>query len=98
MKASKELVEFVEELRHETAKVAGTHRPARMMGDYVDREQLTRLVAGCRLLIAKLGLFGKVWDEMLAEPESSSLSDLQKNKRGLGRNFKRAGQRPTRYH
>lgn len=58
----------MEELRQEAAKVAGTRWSAGTMGSYVDRVQFSSLIAGCRLLITKLGPFGKVWDELLAEP------------------------------
>jgi hypothetical protein len=68
MKASAELVDFVTDLQNEAAAICKT----RFQGDYgeryVDAGKLNALVAGCRLLVAKLGSFGHVWDEMLNPP------------------------------
>jgi len=67
MKASQELIDFVEDLRKESAEVAATRQHGQY-ANYVDFGKLNSLAAGCRLLIAKLGPFGKVWDEMLQAP------------------------------
>lgn len=68
MKASKELVEFVEELKEEAVAIRGTVFNDPRGKPFVDAGKLKGLMAGCRLLIAKLGPFGEVWDEMLKPP------------------------------
>jgi hypothetical protein len=67
MKASQELIDFVEDLRKEAANVGAT-RQRGDWGAWVDAAKLNGLAAGCRLLVAKLGPFGHVWDEMLQVP------------------------------
>jgi hypothetical protein len=67
MKASKELIDFVEDLRKEAA-IVGATRQTGDFGGFVDEQKLNGLAAGCRLLVAKLGPFGHVWDEMLQVP------------------------------
>lgn len=78
MKASQELIDFVEDLRKEAIKVTHTTQRAQLVCDWVDTAKLTGLVSGCRLLIAKLGPFGKVWDDLLRPPEDSKRSSLDK--------------------
>lgn len=68
MKASKELIEFVEDLRKEAARVSATKHGSPLV---VNIGALNGLVAGCRLLVTKLGPFSGVWDEMLRPPESN---------------------------
>jgi hypothetical protein len=65
MRASKELIEFVEDLRKEAASVKETAFKDKFGKGRVDPRKLTGLIAGCRLLVARLGSFGKVWDQML---------------------------------
>ncbi len=77
MKASQELIDFVADLQKEVATVGRT--TSRINGyDKVDSGKLAGLVSGCRLLITKLGPFGKVWDEMLQPPEINHKSALDK--------------------
>lgn len=71
MKASKELTDFVEDLRKEAASVAHTRQKGQW-GSWVDASKLNGLAAGCRLLIAKLGPFGRVYDEMLKAPPNGN--------------------------
>ena len=67
MKATQELTDFVEDLRKEAAAVAAT-RQSGDMGGWVDAKKLNEFAAGCRLLVAKLGPFGHVYDELLEFP------------------------------
>ena len=67
MKASKDLIDFVKDLREEAEGVARTNRKVGH-ANFVDYEKLIGLAAGCRLLITKLGPFGEVWDKMLRPP------------------------------
>lgn len=71
MKASKELMEFVEELRQEALAVGNTRQGDGYSG-MGNVGKLNGLVAGCRLLIGKLGPFGKIWDEMLLPPPNGN--------------------------
>ena len=64
MKASHDLIDFVEDLRKEASSVNATKRSSEW-GTWVDVGKMQGLMAGCRLLVAKLGPFGQVWDEML---------------------------------
>ena len=73
MKASQELIDFVEDLRKEAQGVGRSRNPL-----HANSRQLNGLVAGCRLLITKLGPFGKVWDEMLQAPADEGVRDLEK--------------------
>lgn len=77
MKASKDLIDFVEDLRKEAAAVAHTRQQGEL-GGWVDLAKLNGLAAGCRLLIAKLGPFGKVWDEMLQVPPNGNEEHFDK--------------------
>jgi hypothetical protein len=77
MKASQELIDFVEDLRKEAAIVAAT-RQRNDWGGWVDTGKLNGLAAGCRLLVAKLGPFGHVWDEMLQTPPNHSEGHFDK--------------------
>ncbi len=70
MKASHELIDFVEDLQKEASAVRATARTSNYM-EWVDSGKLNGLAAGCRLLIAKLGSFGLVWDEMLKPPQNN---------------------------
>lgn len=76
MKASQDLIDFVEDLRKEAASVSAT-RQRGDWGTWVDAGKMTGLMAGCRLLVAKLGPFGQVWDQML-ETTSSQANDFDK--------------------
>ena len=79
MKATQELIDFVEDLRKEAAGVNATrHRSEYVGGEWVDGRKLNGLMAGCRLLVAKLGPFGQVWDEMLQPPKSESVAGFDK--------------------
>ena len=71
MKATQELIDFVEDLRKEAA-IVGNTRQKGTYGAWVDTGKLNGLAAGCRLLVAKLGPFGYVWDEMLQTPPNCS--------------------------
>jgi hypothetical protein len=71
MKASQELIDFVEDLRKEAASVGATRQKGKW-GAWVDAGKLNGLAAGCRLLVAKLGPFGHVWDEMLRTPPNGN--------------------------
>src|SRR5688572_9392991 len=77
MKASQDLIDFVEELRKEATTVRETTYTSHYM-NYVEGAKLSSLVAGCRLLIAKLGPFGQVWDEMLKPPPNNERHHLDK--------------------
>jgi hypothetical protein len=66
MKAHQELTEYVDELRKECPEIRKTIFFGRGE-DYVEPAAFSKLVAGCRLLVAKLGPHGKVWDAMLAD-------------------------------
>jgi hypothetical protein len=78
VKPSQELLNFVDDLRAEAQAVrATTFRDARNVA-WVDPGKLNGLVAGCRLLIAKLGPFGEVWDEMLMQPDLHHLNSFEK--------------------
>jgi hypothetical protein len=74
MKASQELIDFVEDLREEAEAVKETVFKDYQGVQWVNPGKLNGLVAGCRLLIAKLGPFGSVWDEMLKPPENYRLT------------------------
>ena len=76
MKASKDLIEFVEDLRKEAEGVRQTKQSGDF-ADFVDRGKLTRLVAGCRLLVTKLGPFGQVWDKMLQPPPDNRTNHFE---------------------
>lgn len=67
MRATKELLDFVEELRKQAAAVGATRQKGDW-GGWVDARKLNELGAGCRLLVAKLGPFGRVYDELLQFP------------------------------
>jgi hypothetical protein len=71
MKASKELIEFVEDLRSEAGDVRDTTFQDYRGQKHVDAAKLKRLLASCRLLVAKLGPFGRVWDQMLQPPANN---------------------------
>jgi hypothetical protein len=71
MRASQELIEFVEDLRKEATWVRATRQGSPGDG-WVDAGKLNGLAAGCRLLVAKLGPFGTVWDEMLQPPPNGN--------------------------
>lgn len=77
MKASQDLIDYVEDLRKEAASVRSTRREVSGL-EYVDRGKFNGLMAGCRLLVAKLGPFGKVWDEMLQPPDDNRKSSFDK--------------------
>ncbi|MFZ2641829.1 MAG: hypothetical protein WA117_12590 [Verrucomicrobiia bacterium] len=77
MKASQELIDFVEDLRKEAASVNATRR-SNTGYSWVDGGKLNGLMAGCRLLVAKLGPFGRVWDEMLQPPKNDRADDFDK--------------------
>jgi hypothetical protein len=77
MKASQELIDFVEDLRKEARDVRAT-RQTESYNDWVDAGKLNGLAAGCRLLIAKLGPFGKVWDQMLRPPANYDTHNFEK--------------------
>ena len=76
MKASKDLIEFVDDLRNQAMSVRRTGGYDGQI-KYVDRAQLNGFMAGCRLLIAKLGPFGSVWDEMLQPTTSHTASNFE---------------------
>jgi hypothetical protein len=79
MKASQDLIDFVEDLRKEAAGVnATTQRGDYNGGAWVDAGRLNGLMAGCRLLVAKLGPFGRVWDGMLQPPPSVNKEEFDK--------------------
>ena len=84
MKASKDLIDFVEDLRKEAKSVgAATEPPVWDKEDSayhgrVNVGKLNGLVAGRRLLITKLGPFGKVWDQMLQLPPNNYVEHFQK--------------------
>jgi hypothetical protein len=77
MKATQELIDFVEDLRKEAAGVNATSGRGDW-GAWVDAGKLNGLVAGCRLLVVKLGPFGKVWDEMLQPPPNGNKEHFDK--------------------
>jgi hypothetical protein len=77
MKASKDLIEFVEDIRKQATQVAGSMQHGDS-GGWVDAGKLNGLIASCRLLIAKLGPFGKVWDEMLQIPPNNDDEEFYK--------------------
>jgi hypothetical protein len=72
MKASQELIDFVEDLRQEAASVNATSQRGEWGTAWVDAGKLNGLVAGCRLLVVKLGPFGQVWDQMLQPPPNGN--------------------------
>jgi hypothetical protein len=80
MKASQQLIDFVEDLRGEVKEVRKTaYKENSGRGrEVVSQGALNGLVAGCRLLIVKLGPFGGVWDAMLRVPLSAHISSLEK--------------------
>lgn len=78
MRATKELIDFVDDLRKEAAKLAATTRKNAYGRDAVDDGGLHGLIAGCRLLVAKLGPFGQVWDAMLQPPDDSLRTSFDK--------------------
>ena len=71
MKAKKDLIEFVDDLQKEALLVARTMQHGEM-GAWVDNKKFKELAAGCRLLVAKLGPFGKVYDELLEFPPNGN--------------------------
>lgn len=75
--STQELIEFVEDLRKEAAGVEATRR-RNQYGEWVDDRRLNGLAAGCRLLVAKLGPFGSVWDEMLQPPKGERAAGFDK--------------------
>jgi hypothetical protein len=77
MKASQDLIDLVGDLRKEAAAVNAT-RQRGDLGGWVDDGKLNGLMAGCRLLVAKLGPFGKVWDEMLQLPPNNNEEHFDK--------------------
>lgn len=77
MKASQELIDFVEDLRKEATNVNATRQRGEW-GAWVDAGKLNGLMAGCRLLVAKLGPFGQVWDQMLQPPPNSNDDEFDK--------------------
>jgi len=77
MKATKELVDFVADLQKEAVAVART-RQVGQMGGWVDEVKFNHLAAGCRLLVTKLGPFGKVYDELLEFPPNSNEEHFNK--------------------
>jgi hypothetical protein len=78
MKASQDLIDYIEDLRKEAASVRSTRREVSGL-EYVDTGKFNGLMAGCRLLVAKLGpFFGKVWDEMLQPPSDNRKSSFDK--------------------
>ncbi|WP_395753453.1 hypothetical protein [Prosthecobacter sp.] len=79
MKASQDLIAFVADLQNDARIAAQTAEYSHGVG-FLDNSKFAGLMAGCRLLITKLGPFGKVWDEMLQPPEGRLLSDLEKIK------------------
>jgi hypothetical protein len=77
MKASKELIEFVEYLRGQAHMCAGSAFSSQGL-HFVQPGPLAKLLAGCRLLVKKLGPFGAVYDEMLKCPDDDhSFSSFQ---------------------
>jgi Domain of unknown function (DUF4145) len=78
MKATKELVEFVEDLRKEAADLRATTVLDRAGDRRVDSGKLARLLAGCRLLVEKLGPLGKVWDQMLQSSKTNCAVECNK--------------------
>ena len=78
MKASQELVEFVTELKNEADAVLKTAHELAGGHYYVEAGAFQGLLAGCRLLVEKLGPFGKVWDKMLPTARSSEAKECQK--------------------
>ncbi len=76
MKASKELIDFVEDLRRQASSVERTSRKLPSGFVLVNGKEFIRLAAGCRLLIKKLGHFGAVWNDMLKQPQDNSLTEL----------------------
>jgi hypothetical protein len=78
MRASKELTEFVDDLCREAATVYATIQRNDFGGRWVDHGKLMGLVAGCRLLVEKLGPMGKTWYAMLKEPPDSNLEHFER--------------------
>jgi hypothetical protein len=78
MKASKELVEFVEELCKEANHVYNCIDIDRDGNGTADPDGFSELIAGCRLLVKKLGPFGKVWDQMLDDPQNEDVYYVKK--------------------
>lgn len=85
MKATQELIDLVKELRDEAQDMhqRPKHRHERGWAT-VDSGRLAGLIAGCRLLVSKLGPWGKVWDEMLQDPKSLYSDEVEKIAAVLG--------------
>jgi hypothetical protein len=78
MKVTPELIDFVEDLRKEAAGVGATKQRSDYGGVWVHAGKFNELGAGCRLLVAKLGPFGHVYDELLQFPSSSNADHFDK--------------------
>lgn len=84
MKASQELKEFVDDLIAEANDVAATRQGGEWGSWIGDNEKLQRFAASCRLLVAKLGSFGAVWDQMLQVPPNTNLEFFETMRGALG--------------
>lgn len=73
MKASRDLVEFVEELRREAAVVKRSRREV-YQAELVDFGLFSKLKAGCLLLVMRLGPYGEVWKKMLSADSNKASS------------------------
>ena len=79
MKASQDLKEFVADLIKEANIVAGTTQQNKFAGRWIgDNTKLMGFACGCRLLVAKLGPFGQVWDKVLETPQNTNIEHFER--------------------